>query len=84
MDDLGMVMETTGGYRVPLATWNDLANYLSMQRVGLARELTDKLTMLRSMEPEYQAWRADRERARRQWMVETEDTIRPKPTREPK
>jgi hypothetical protein len=68
MTDHGMDVETTGGYRVPLDNWNDLANYLGMQRVGLTKELTDKLTLLRSMEPEYRAWRAEQER-QRQWIA---------------
>jgi hypothetical protein len=68
MSDRGMAIETTGGYRVPLSNWNDLANYLGLQRVGLTKELTDKLTLLRSMEPEYQAWRAEQERMR-QWIA---------------
>jgi hypothetical protein len=63
-----VAMESTGGFRVPLANWNDLANYLAMQRVELTVGLADKLTLLRSMEPEYQAWRAEQERMR-QWIA---------------
>jgi hypothetical protein len=66
MTDSGMDVEATGGFRVPLDNWNDLANYLAMQRIRLTLPLFEKLMLLRSMEPEYQAWRAEQERMR-QW-----------------
>jgi hypothetical protein len=68
MTDSGLDVETTGGYRVPLDNWNDLANYLAMQRIRLTLPFIEKLTLLRSMEPEYQAWRAEQERMR-QWIA---------------
>jgi hypothetical protein len=68
MTDHGMDVETTGGYRVPLDNWNDLANYLGMQRVRLTLPFIEKLTLLRSMEPEFQNWQAERRNLTERWM----------------
>jgi hypothetical protein len=68
--DSGMDVETTGGYRVPLDNWNDLANYLAMQRVKLTASFVTKLTILRSQEPEYRTFREEQGRAWR-WIHET-------------
>lgn len=68
MTDSGMDIETTGGYRVPLDNWNDLANYLAMQRVRLTLPFIEKLTLLRSMEPEFQDWQAERRNLTERWM----------------
>jgi hypothetical protein len=74
--DSGMAIETTGGYRVPIDNWNDLANYLAMQHVGLTLPFIEKLTLLRSMEPEFQDWQAERRNQTERWM---RSTIEPRP-----
>jgi hypothetical protein len=74
--DSGMAIETTGGYCVPIDNWNDLANYLGMQHVGLTLPLIEKLTLLRSMEPEFQDWQAERRNQTERWM---RSTIEPRP-----
>jgi hypothetical protein len=76
MSDIGMDVETTGGYRVPLDNWNDLANYLAMQRVRLTRPFYDRLMLLRSLEPEYHAWQAAQRKLTEQWM---HGTAEPRP-----
>lgn len=71
MSDIAVDVETTGGYRVPLDNWNDLANYLAMQRVRLTLPFIEELMLLRSMEPEYQAWLTEQRESTKMWSHST-------------